>query len=67
MSDSYTFNSWTMTIDDLEKFTGRRLTEKQFQEMCEEIEGRMDNFFNALIDDFYDNFEDILKEEKPRA
>lgn len=54
----FKFDSWTMTKEDLEKTLGRTMDEKTFFEICEEIDGRIDNFFNAIIEDIAINFDE---------
>lgn len=57
----YYFEGWTLQKDEVELAVGRTLSKKEFKEFAEELDGRMENFYNSLYEDLTDQ---MAKEAK---
>lgn len=48
-------NKWLIDREAIESQLENPLTEEQWAEIAEEIEGRVDNFIEEILDDVIDN------------
>lgn len=52
--DTYYFEGWTIRKDEVELSLGRTVSDEEFQKFAEELDGRMENFYNSLYEDLTD-------------
>lgn len=43
--------TWVIKRSDWDEWVGRPLTDEEFEAICEEISGRLDNFADGLTED----------------
>lgn len=51
MSENEKVLTWTINRSDWDEWVGRPLTDEEFEFVCDEISGRLDNFADGLTED----------------
>lgn len=50
----YQFGGWELLKYEVEEEVGKTLTDFEFRAVCEEIDGRIENFTQGLVEDIFD-------------